>query len=268
MLRADSADSDLLSLLDDVAEAVAAALRGSDRAMWKPLGAAGAHRGQYGHDVVADAAALAVLDAAGVGVLSEESGLRRGEVLDDGGVVVVVDPVDGSSNASRGIPWYATSLCVVDSMGPRVSVVINQATGERFFAMRGGGAFTGRRGGEAIALRAEGATRWRDAVVLLSGAPKGWMGWKQFRCLGACALDLCMVAAGRVDAYLDLTPVGAHGVWDYLGGLLVLEEAGGSIVDAQQRPLSVLDPSAGRSPIAAVQGLLDDAVSIRASIAT
>ena len=60
-----------------------------------------------------------------MGVVSEESGVHRpGSAL-----VAVIDPVDGSTNASRGIPWYASSICVLDADGPRVSVVANLATG-------------------------------------------------------------------------------------------------------------------------------------------
>lgn len=255
-------DADLLALLVEVCDAVGRALDASDRSDWRPLGASGAHRGQYGHDVVADAAALAVLRDAGVGVLSEESGLTGGDE-----VVVVIDPVDGSTNAARGIPWFATSVCAVDADGPRASIVRNQATGDQFWAVRGGGAHAGAVGPAADPLVCSGAGSWKQAVVLVSGTPPGWMGWKQYRALGACALDLCMVAAGRADAYLDLTPRPAHGVWDYLGGLLVLEEAGGSAVDAHGADLLVLDPTARRSPLAAVPGLLGDAVAARAKIA-
>ncbi len=255
-------DSDLLVLLGDVCDAVGRALDASDRSGWKPLGASGAHRGQYGHDVVADAAALGVLRDAGVGVLSEESGLTSGL-----GPVVVIDPVDGSTNAARGIPWFATSVCAVDDAGPRAAIVRNQATGEQFWAIRGTGAYVGPTGPNARRLTCEGAASWSRAVVLVSGAPHGWMGWKQYRSLGACALDLCMVAAGRADAYVDLSPGSAHGVWDYLGGLLVLQEAGGSITDGAGAELVVLDPAARRSPVAAVPGLIDDAVAARRKIA-
>ena len=124
--------SDALALLDEVAAAIQAALGGIDD--W---GLAGTRAGQYKSDLAADAAALGVLEAAGVGVLSEESGRHRAERP----VTVVLDPLDGSTNASRGIPWFATSLCVVDDAGPAVALVANQATGQRFEAVRGGGAW-------------------------------------------------------------------------------------------------------------------------------
>src|SRR5208282_535697 len=91
---------------------------------------------QYHHDTVADAAAIAVLDAAGLAVFSEESGLHN----PDRPVMVVIDPVDGSTNASRGLPWWAVSLCALDSSGPLAAVVAGPSLGERFEAVRGKGA--------------------------------------------------------------------------------------------------------------------------------
>ena len=68
--------------------------------------------------------------------------------------------------------------------------------------------------------------------------------------MGAAALDLCAVAGGRFDAYLDCSP-SAHGAWDYLGGMLVCQEAGALVVDAFDRPLATIDHGARRTPIAA-----------------
>src|ERR1700733_10448622 len=90
---------------------------------------------QYHHDTVADAAAIAVLDAAGMAVFSEESGVHNPERP----VMVVIDPVDGSTNASRGLPWWAVSLCALDSSGPGAAVVAGPPLGERFEAVRGEG---------------------------------------------------------------------------------------------------------------------------------
>jgi fructose-1,6-bisphosphatase/inositol monophosphatase family enzyme len=235
----------VLDVLRRAADAVRAALGSLDD--W---GLAGTRAHQYRSDLVADAAVADVLDAAGVGVLSEESGLQRG----DAEVVVVVDPVDGSTNASLGIPWFATSLCAVDEEGPRAAVVENLATGERFEAVRGEGAWRG--GGR---LAPSPATELSDAMVGVSGYPAASLGWRQYRALGAAALDLCAVACGRLDAYVDCS-VDAHGVWDYAGGLLVCAEAGATVVDVDDRPLVVLDPAARRTPIAAATPMLLDEV--------
>lgn len=242
-----------LALLQTTARAVRNALRGIDD--WGP---AGTRPGQYRSDLAADAAALAVLDRAGVGVLSEESGLRPGGQ----GVTVVVDPVDGSTNAARGIPWYATSLCAVDGAGPLAAVVVNLASGVAFEAVRGGGAWCG-----GHPVRPSGCTRLRSAVLGLSGYPPRYLGWKQFRALGAAALDLCAVASGVLDGYLDCS-ADAHGAWDYLGGMLVCQEAGAHVVDAQGRELVALEHGARRTPVAAATAeLLDQLVSARHSFA-
>lgn len=229
-------DERVVELLDEAASAVEQALRGFE-AWGEPAG----RPGQYRCDVVADEAALAVLDRAGVGVLSEESGLTGG----DRELLVVVDPVDGSTNASRGIPWFATSLCAVDDDGPLAALVVDLATGTRYEAVRGAGA---RRDGTPVAPT--DCTRLGDAVVGLSGFPPRRLGWRQYRALGAAALDLCSVGTGLLDAYLDCS-VDAHGPWDYLGGLLVCREAGALVEDLLGRDLVVRGHADRRTPVAA-----------------
>ena len=226
----------MLDVLEEAAAAVSRALGGLDD--WGP---AGTRQGQYRSDLAADEAVLAVLDAAGFGVLSEESGLHA----PSRDVLVVVDPVDGSTNAARGIPWFATSLCAVDASGPAAALVVNLASGTRFSAVRGEGAL---RDGERV--RPSGCTDLGEAVIGLSGYPSAPFGWRQFRALGAAALDLCAVACGWLDAYVDCSP-DAHGVWDYLGGVLVCQEAGAGVAEAFDRELVVRDPAARRTPLAA-----------------
>ena len=89
-----------------------------------------------------------------------------------------------------------------------------------------------------------------ESLVALSGFPAKWLGWYQYRALGAAALDLCAVASGVVDAYIDCSR-DAHGPWDYLGGMLVCTEAGGEVIDLERRSLVVLEHDARRTPIAA-----------------
>jgi len=226
----------ILEVLNETATAVRRALDGLDD--W---GLAGTRPGQYRSDLVSDEAALDVLEAAGVGVVSEESGEHHPERA----VVVVVDPVDGSTNASRGLPWFATSLCALDSAGPLAALVVNQATGDRFDAVRGAGA---RRNG--VAIRPTACTSLDAALVAVNGFPARHLGWKQFRALGAAALDLCAVASGSLDAYVDCTQR-SHGPWDYLGGLLVCEEAGAVVLDVFGEQLVVRGHGERRTPLAA-----------------
>lgn len=229
-------DDELLEAMTSAAAGVRQALAGVDD--WRPTTE---RPGQYQIDVVTDAVAVDLLVGAGLGVLSEESGAH----FPERDVTVVVDPVDGSTNASRGVPWYATSLCAVDRDGPRAAIVVNQASGERFEAVRGAGATCD---GRPMAPSACGEIQ--GALVAVSGLPDHDWGWGQFRALGAAALDLCYVAAGRLDAYVDAFS-SAHGPWDYLGGLLVCSEVGAPVVDAEGRDLVVLDHAARRTPVAA-----------------
>ncbi|MGZ4724078.1 MAG: inositol monophosphatase family protein [Ilumatobacteraceae bacterium] len=228
--------ADRLGLLHEVGDAVASALRSVTD--W---GLSGEREGQYVLDVTADDAALAVLRRAGVGVLSEESGFDAGST----GEVVVIDPIDGSTHASRGIPWFATSLCLVDPDGPAAAVVVNQASGVRYSAARGEGAWCGER-----PLRPSSCTELSDAIVVVSAVPPPDAGWAQYRALGACALDLCAVADGVADAYVDFGDE-QHGVWDYLGGWLICREVGIEVVDAFDRPMAHIDHGARRTPVAA-----------------
>ena len=227
-------DDELLAVVHKAVDAVVASFDGHDD--W---GLSGGRDGQYASDLVADSAALSVLQNAGLAVLSEESGRSS-----DAELVAVVDPLDGSTNASRPLPWFATSICVVEGDRPRVAVVHDHASGVRWDAIAGGGA---RVDGAALPRRAP--VPLDEAIVAINALPSRNPGWGQFRCFGAAALDLCAVADGRFDAYVDFD-VDALGPWDYLGGMLVCQEAGVEVADAFDRPLVTLDHAARRTPVA------------------
>lgn len=211
----------------------------------------GGRPGQYGLDIVADTAALKVLSESGIGVLSEESGLHRPGSRH----VAVLDPVDGSTNASRGLPWYATSICIVEEREPVVAVVGNLATKERYHALQGGGAWK-----DGRQIERSSCSELRQAIVVLSGFPRRHFGWGQFRALGAAALDLCAVADGTMDAFV--TGGGAHlAPWDYLGGALICIEAGAQVRDLEDRGLVVTEPGARRAVAAAATPELMEAIT-------
>lgn len=238
----------IAGVLDEAATAVHEAL-----AATTDWGETGTHRGQHHSDLAADEAGVAVLSGAGLGVLSEESGLRGGE----NPVVVVFDPLDGSTNASRRMSWWAVSLCALDESGPLVSLVVDLRHGTRWTARRGTGAW---RDGEQV--KPSGCTHLADAIVGLNGVPAGHGGWAQYRALGAAAVDLCAVADGTLDGYLDCT-VDELGVWDYLGAALVCAEAGVPVADVGGRGLAVLDHEARRTPVAgATTELLEQLVAL------
>ena len=242
-------------LLEVLHEAVTAVRRALDEVTdW---GLSGRKPGQYNLDLAADAAAIDVLERAPVGILSEETGLRYPERE----LWVALDPVDGSTNASRRLPWYATSICVLDGEGPRVALVVNQATGDRYEAIRGGGA---RLNDDPIAPTE--CTALGDAVIGVTSCPPERIGYRQVRALGAAALDICSVAAGALDAYIDFSP-SSHGPWDYLAGILICTEAGAHVAEASGREFVTRERGERRAPVvAATKSLLEEALAARAAV--
>ena len=240
--------SQALNTFRAAAEAVAAVL--ATNTDW---GASGRRDGQYAVDLDADRACLDALYGSGYRVLSEESGVTAPEGASDDAPIVVVDPLDGSTNAAHGIPWFATALCLVDDDGPAVAMVANHASGDVYTAVRGGGAS---RNGEPC--RPNDTTDLASALVGVSGLPTHHYGWAQFRAMGASAPDICNVAGGVTDAFCDMHD--QHGVWDYLASVLIAEEAGCVVAEVHGRDLCVVDHTVRRGPVVATTPELLDAI--------
>jgi myo-inositol-1(or 4)-monophosphatase len=166
-------------------------------------------------------ARLQVLDD--VTIVSEEVG-RVG----DGASLVVVDPIDGSLNAKRGIPFFAVSIAVADGgrMGDvHFGYVYDFGSGEEWVARRGGGATLNGapltvRPKETIEILAFEATR---SALIARDAPKVAELAYRLRIMGSLALSLCHLAAGRIDAVCSLR--GARSV-DIAAAQLLVREAG------------------------------------------
>jgi fructose-1,6-bisphosphatase/inositol monophosphatase family enzyme len=237
----------LIACFDDVARAVREAVATVDATTRR---ARTAVAGQYALDLIADAAALEVLAALPVRIVSEESGVHDRVGAE---VTVVLDPIDGSTNCSRGISYWAISICALDADGALAALVVNQATGERTTAIRGQGAWR-----DGVALHASSVTRIEDAVVALSAFPTQRLPWKQFRALGCASLMLCDVAAGGLDGLIDSAQNLAP--WDYLGGYLACVEAGAIVREANGDELVTDDPTARRQVMAASTPALLDAL--------
>lgn len=162
----------------------------------------------------------------GDGVLGEEGGESVGST----GVRWVLDPIDGTVNYLYDLPAYAVSLAAEVDGSVAVGAVYNPVTKELWTAVRGEGARLGDRllAGSTVtsldqALVATGfgydADRRRaQAAVVGALLPE----IRDIRRFGAASLDLCSVAAGRVDAYFErgLAP------WDLAAGGLIAAEAG------------------------------------------
>lgn len=236
-LTRHSTNADILQVLNNTADAVSKVLEANTD--WS---LSGIRHTQYSVDVRADNAALAVLHEAGCAVLSEESQIT-GQWGDDD-ILVVMDPLDGSTNASRGVPWFATALCALDKNGMRASLVVNQASGkDRYWATQGGGAFH-----NGNQMHPSSCSMLKEAVVGVSGLASFRPQWAQFRALGAAALDICLVAQGVLDGWVDFH---SHGVWDYLASILICQEAGVATSEHLDRELLVTQYDQKRTPIVA-----------------
>lgn len=240
LLDYNSDDREIMAFLHDVADAAADTL--DEIADWQ---LSGEREGQYKADVVIDDVVVDLLESVGFAVLSEESGLTGFEwPITDDSLLAVIDPLDGSTNASKGLPWYATSICVIDRDGLRAALVAEQSgTETRYAAVRGGGANC-----DGNILRVQPQKDVSQAVVGTNGVPPTAHPWWQVRTLGAAALDISLVARGGLDGYVDFHD---HGVWDYLAALLICREAGAVMEDADGRDLLVVDPRERRSPVVA-----------------
>jgi myo-inositol-1(or 4)-monophosphatase len=160
------------------------------------------------------------------GIMGEEGGERHGSSR----VRWVVDPIDGTVNFVLGLPQFAVSVAAGIDGRPVAGAVANPLTGETFHAHLGGGAYlAGERlsGPRRVELsRAvvstgfgyDAALRARQVAVLAPLLPA--VG--DVRRLGAASLDLCFVAAGRVDAYFEA----GLNHWDHAAGGLIATEAG------------------------------------------
>lgn len=174
----------------------------------------------------------------------------------------VLDPIDGTVNFVYGIEAYAVSVGVQVDGRSVAGAVANVPTGEVFSAALGEGAHL-RRDGVSMALRCNDVS---DVSMALVGTGFGYSpeqrrqqaevlarllpGVRDVRRVGSCALDLCMVAAGRLDAYYEL----GVNVWDWAAGALVAEEAGARML------LPPLEGEAEGSGliVAAAPGIADD----------
>jgi myo-inositol-1(or 4)-monophosphatase len=232
---------DILKSLETCANAINEAIIGH-----RGRGYSGLRETQYHLDLAADAVAVELLTRDGFRVISEESG-----VTGEGEYTVVVDPIDGSTNCDRGVPFFATSLAVLRGEELVAGLVMNQATGDIYKAARGAGAT---RNGDVITVN--DTESMAESIVAFSGYPDRHLGWSQYRALGAASLEICLVADGSLDVF----GVAQHSTlnpWDYLAGLLILEEAGGVVGDYLGEDL-VISQMAVRHPIfCATPTLLD-----------
>ncbi|MEK6986604.1 MAG: inositol monophosphatase family protein [Candidatus Thermoplasmatota archaeon] len=246
------------SLLEDLAEAVQRAVDGLTGDPGEILGRGADGAPSTRIDREAEAAVLRTLDERGaeLNVLSEEAGF-----VDRGGTAtLVLDPVDGTHNALRGVPAYSVSIALGHERLSDVEegLVRDLVSGATYHAARGKGATLD---GRSLHVRAYspndtlftvylGTNADPDAAEVAAKA-------RRVRNLGAASLDLCLVARGAADLYYmhSAVPQTKLRVVDLAAGTLIVREAGGHVLTLQGKDLDMPLTSEARTDLVAVGDL-------------
>jgi fructose-1,6-bisphosphatase/inositol monophosphatase family enzyme len=241
----------LLELADAVQHAVAE--MSGDPAEVVGRGADGAPSTRI--DRVAEETVLRVLDyeGAALDVLSEEAGF-----VDRGGkATLVLDPVDGTHNALRGVPAYSVSMAIGHERLADIqeALVRDLVSGATYYAAKGGGAFLNARSIRVRPVDLDdllfcvylGRNAAPDASTVASFA-------RRVRALGAASLDMCLVARGAADLYYMHSAVAESKLRavDIAGSTLIVREAGGLVLDLDGKQLDMPLTTTARTDLVAV----------------
>lgn len=254
---------DWQGILTGAADQVERALVGLKEETWAESTGHGADGSPSARvDTVAEEAAMESIASRVVDVtfVSEEIGVVGG----GGDLVVIIDPVDGSRNALRRIPYWAFSVAVFEGSVPVAALVRNVPAGIDYMAVTGGS-------GGGLSSTVSGRTAGPSAVSSLRHAAVGiqrpaypeaigpvralLMSVPTVRVLGAAALDVCLVGAGGLDGYLNPNtdpgmPFGER-VVDYAAAAVFTVAAGGVVTDSGGAPLAFPPDPTYRSAIVA-----------------
>ncbi|GAA1670572.1 histidinol-phosphatase [Fodinicola feengrottensis] len=176
------------------------------------------------------------------GLLGEEFGERSGPA-GNGQRRWVVDPIDGTANYVRGVPVWATLIALLDGNEPVVGLVSAPAMRQRWWAARGGGAYTGRQRSSATAIKTSAVTNLSDASLSYSSisdwydADRGdaFMGltrevWRT-RAYGDF-YSYVLLAEGALDVAIEPEV----SLWDLAALVPIITEAGGRFTDLSGQP--------------------------------
>ena len=167
----------------------------------------------------------------GHNIISEESGIenKKSEYS------WIIDPVDGTSNFSQGIPFFCASIALAKNNKVILGVVYDPLRNEMFLAERGKGAFLNNK-----KIKVSDKNNIDDAVINSGISSSSNVSVKSLhktaelfsyvrgiRILGSAALNLCYIASGRLDAFFSQNIQS----WDAAAGFLIIEQAGGKVTD-------------------------------------
>ncbi|MFO7968177.1 MAG: inositol monophosphatase family protein [Archaeoglobaceae archaeon] len=180
-------------------------------------------------DKVAENAAINILKEYDVTVVSEEAG-----VVGEGDTYVALDPIDGTFNAGRNIPLYAVSLCFSTSYriaDTFAGYVCNLVTGTEYRADT-----KAYKDDKSIAVSDTSSIEECNAVIYY---PERRYDFKKIRIMGSAALEVCMVADGTFDCFIDSRgDKGFLRVYDIGAGIHIARLAGAVVTDAEGNGLS------------------------------
>lgn len=227
----------------------------------------------YVIDRAAEDAVFAEIEALDVPLVAVSEERGEVEVAGGGEVRVVIDPVDGSLNAKRGLPFACVSIAIasgprmgdveigwVAELDPRISAGDEPRAGRDWWALKGGGAF---RDGEPLPrlqpgpLEVLGIETARPELVAAAAPRIEAVDARRIRALGSVALTLCLVAAGQLDGMVSLRPIRSV---DAAAAQLLVTEAGGAVAFPADDELNL----EMRSPVLAAR----DAALLERLIAT
>ena len=180
----------------------------------------------------------------GYGFLMEEGGYIAGSTLD--APFWIIDPLDGSNNFSKGIPYFALSVALYERKDFVMGVVYDPIRDEVFWTQRGVGSFldqyklriTNKRSRNYIAMALPSPRHTPEQchhiISLFQKFPQAL-----FRSFGSTALHLAYVAAGRLDGSVEY----ATRIWDSAAGIILVREAGGRVSHQFKEKLNASDTS-------------------------
>ncbi len=209
----------------------------------------------YPIDKIAEDIILTGLEGSGeaLTIISEEIGIKD---MRGGGKKVLIDPIDGSRNAISGIPFYCTSIAIVNgnTVGNiELTYVVNLINGDEFWAEKGKGAFLNgermntQKDGEFYLIAYEAQSPHKDIPMIIPLLAEA----RKTRCLGATALDLSYLAYGAISVFAN--PSSSRS-FDFAGGWLLVKEAGGIFTDIKGNPIETVEVSLKKSTSLLVSG--------------
>lgn len=196
-------------------------------------------------------------------IISEEAGEKIvGKSPELPELTIIIDPIDGTYNAVQGIPFYSVSLAITSTDLNNIifGYVQNLANGDTFYAENGKGAYF-----NGAKLKASDNSDIRKFCVSVYGYRRNIVAAssisgnvRRTRSFGSVALDLCYIAAGKIDAFVDVR--GTMRITDIAAGKLIIEEAGGIVTDGDGDSLKLENQLLNRVCVIASNGRAHESI--------